>query len=165
MRRRRRGWLSATGGSGFPAPRPRSPPQRRAPAGRSSPGCPAPLRPAATRAPRLPLARTPPRQPAPRGRRARREVVGFPGPRGPRRGPRGRLSPRTHRRAAGLRDQAGESRLHLPLDESRSGRTRCPTIPGDAAVHPSARHHMWARGRSDIPSPSESPPCEGCWFR
>lgn len=54
-----RGWLSATGGSGFPAPRSSSPPQLRAPAGRSPPGCPAPLRPAATRAPRLPLARTP----------------------------------------------------------------------------------------------------------
>lgn len=54
-----RGCLSAPGGSGFPAPRPRSPPQLRASAGRSSPGCPAPLRPAATRAPQLPLARTP----------------------------------------------------------------------------------------------------------
>lgn len=161
-----RGWLSATGGSGFPAPRPGSPPQLLAPAGRSPLGCPAdPRRPA----PLGFLSREHlPRQPAPRGQRSRREVLGFPRPRGPRRGTRGeaRISPAhpPHHDTAGVRAQCGETRSHIHLGEADPGavRARFLAVPGEVAVQSKSQSpHGLEVG---FPRPSESPPCEGCWF-
>lgn len=163
-----RGWLSATGGSGFPAPRPGSPPQLLAPAGRSPLGCPAPRRPAATRAPRLPLARTP--SPAaraagpafPPGSSGLPPAAG-PATRHPRRGPDFPAHP-PHHDTAGVRAQCEETRSHIHLGEADPGavRARFLAVPGEVAVQSKSQSpHGLEVG---FPRPSESPPCEGCWF-
>lgn len=117
-----RGWLSATGGSGFPAS-PACPPPPLPPSRASSAGFPAPPEPAAPRAPLL-SREHPPSQPAGSGgRRSGAGSTGFPPrPRGPWRAPEARAWSLASRRGAAARP---------PRLRGRSGR-RAGAAPGSA---------------------------------
>lgn len=119
-----RGWLAATGGSGFPAPRPRLAASAPRPGRALVPRlpCPAPLRPAATRAPSASSREST----FPGSPRSRREVLGFPEPRGPRRRRRGTpeagLGFPTHPPTApGRRGGAGPGRGNSPAPAPERG--------------------------------------------